>query len=124
MATPEIIDQTAFAEMLENLGGDVDFLSELLEEFTASSPELIAAMQQAISSGDAPVLQRAAHTLKSGSASFGALDFAALCRELEFIGRSGDLAGAEEKARALEAAYPGVVAALQDLVQGARPASA
>lgn len=122
MPTPEIIDQAAFAAMLENLGGDVDFLCELLDEYLASSPELIAEIQQAISSGDAPVLQRSAHTLKSGSASFGALDFAAQCKELEFIGRSGELAGADEKARALESAYPGVVAALKDKVQSTRSA--
>jgi len=124
MPTPEIIDDVTFARMLDSLGGDVDFLNELLEAYLASTPGLFANMQQAIATGDAPALQRAAHSLKAGSASFGALAFAARCKELEDMGKAGELAGAEFKVAALEAEYAGVVAALQAGVQSARSAPA
>jgi len=124
MPTPEIIDDVTFARMLDSLGGDVDFLNELLETYLASTPGLFANMQQAIATGDAPALQRAAHSLKAGSASFGALAFAARCKELEDMGKAGELAGAEFKVAALEAEYAGVVAALQAGVQSARSAPA
>lgn len=124
MPTHEIIDQAIFVRFLDSLGGDVDFLSEMVAEYLASSPELFASMQQAIKTGEAPVLQRSAHSLKTGSATFGALAFAAQCKELEDIGKMGALDRAEEKYQALEAAYPQVVAALQAQLQIARSASA
>jgi HPt (histidine-containing phosphotransfer) domain-containing protein len=113
MPTDEILDQATFATLLDSLGGDVDFLSELVEAYLDSSPELIADMQQAIAAGEAPALQRAAHSLKTGSAGFGALAFAAQCKELEDLAKTGALAGAEEKLGALEAAYTEVAEALQ-----------
>ena len=120
MPTPEIIDQATFTRLLDSLGGDVDFLSELVEAYVASSPGLFASMQQAIATGEASALQRAAHSLKTGSANFGALAFAAQCKELEDMGKMGALDCAGTQSRTLEAAYAEVVAALQARVQGAR----
>jgi HPt (histidine-containing phosphotransfer) domain-containing protein len=113
MPTDEILDHTTFAGLLDSLGGDVDFLSELIESYLDSSPGLLASMREAIASGEAPALQRAAHSLKTGSASFGALAFAAQCKALEDMGKTGALAGADGKLAALEAAYTEVAAALQ-----------
>jgi len=124
MPTDEIIDQATFAGLLDSLGGDVDFLNELVEAYFDSSPGLFASMQQALASGEAPALQRAAHSLKTGSASFGALAFAARCKELEELAKTGELAGAAEKYQALEAAYAPVATALQARVNSARSAPA
>jgi HPt (histidine-containing phosphotransfer) domain-containing protein len=124
MPTDEIIDQATFAGLLDSLGGDVDFLSELVEAYLASSPELVSNIQQAIVTGEAPALQRAAHNLKTGSASLGAVAFAARCKELEDLGKTGALAEAEAKCGALEAAYAHVAAALQAKVDSARSAPA
>ena len=120
MTTTDIIDQAAFNQFFDSLGGDPDFLNELIQAYLDSSPRLFASMQQAIASGDALSLQRAAHSLKSGSANFGALAFAARCKELEDIGKARVLDNAPEKVCQLEATYPGVVAALQVRTQGAR----
>jgi HPt (histidine-containing phosphotransfer) domain-containing protein len=120
----DIIDETTFAGLLDSLGGDVEFLGELVEAYLAESPGLFASMRQGIASGDGPTLQRAAHSLKSGSASLGALAFAAQCKELEEMGKAGALEGAETRYEALEAAYGGVVAALEGHAQSARSASA
>jgi HPt (histidine-containing phosphotransfer) domain-containing protein len=122
--TAEIIDQTTFARLLDSLGGDVDFLSELLDAYFASAPELFAGMRQGISAGDPAQLQRAAHSFKSGSAGFGAVAFAAQCKELEDMGKQGALDGAEEKVGNLETAYAEVEAALRAQVESARLASA
>jgi HPt (histidine-containing phosphotransfer) domain-containing protein len=94
-----------------------------VEAYLASSPGLFASMQQAIASGDAAALQRAAHSLKAGSASFGAVAFAARCKELEEMGKAGALGDAESKVAALEAAYGEVVAALRARVQSAGSAA-
>jgi HPt (histidine-containing phosphotransfer) domain-containing protein len=123
MPTPEIIDDAIFTGLLDSLGGDVDFLSELIEAYFDSGPGLVASMQQAIASGEAPALQRAAHSLKTGSAGFGALAFAAQCKEMEDLGKTGALAEAEAKVGTLEAVYADVVAALQARVESVRSAA-
>jgi HPt (histidine-containing phosphotransfer) domain-containing protein len=119
MPSSEIIDQATFTRFFDSLGGDVDFLNELVEAYLDSSPDLFGSMRQAILAGEAPALQRAAHSLKSGSASFGAMTFAAACKELEELGKMGMLTQAEEKLKTLEVAYSEVVAALQAQVQQA-----
>ena len=124
MPTDEIIDQATLTGLLDSLGGDVDFLNELVEAYFDSSPELFGSMRQAIASGEAPALQRAAHSLKTGSASFGALAFAGQCKELEELAKTGALGGAAEKYEALEAGYAQVEAALQARVDSARSAPA
>lgn len=124
MAGPEIIDERVFVTLLDSLGGDSDFLHELVEAYLTSTPQLLAGMRQAITAGDAAGLQRAAHSLKSGSASLGALAFAAQCREVEDMGKRGALADAEEKVGTLDAAYTEVMAALRTRLDGARSAAA
>lgn len=124
MTTDEIIDEATFSGLLDSLRGDVEFLSELVDAYLESSPALFGSMQQAVAAGKPPAVQRAAHSLKSGSASFGALGFAAQCKKLEDMGKMGALDSAAEQVAALEAAYTDVVTALQARVEGARSAPA
>ena len=117
MPDNEIIDQPTLAALLDSLDGDVDFLKELVDAYLDSTLGLFAAMRQAAAAGDAPGLQRAAHTLKTGSANMGALGLAALCKNLEDMGRAGVLDGAAERIAAAAAAYDDVAAALREHVQ-------
>lgn len=123
MPEAEIIDQAVFSNLLDSMGGDVDFMWELVDAFIASTPELITSIRQALASGNARELQRAAHSLKTGSNSFGAFSFAAQCKELEDIGKSGMLEGASQKLTTIEMKYPEIVAALQETLQTARRSS-
>jgi len=113
LPTLEIIDDATIARLLDSLGGDSDFLGELVEAYLTSTPGLLAGMRQAIEAGDGGALQRAAHSLKTGSAGFGALALAAQCKELEEMGKAGALEAGAVKLRALESAYAEVGAALQ-----------
>ena len=117
MPEAEIIEQKTLAALLDSLGGDVEFLKELVDAYLDSTPGLLAAMRQAAAAGDGPALQRAAHSLKTGSASMGARSLAALCKQLEDMGRSGSLDGAEARIDTAAAAYGDVAAALRDRVQ-------
>ncbi|MGD8793951.1 MAG: Hpt domain-containing protein, partial [Anaerolineae bacterium] len=76
-------------------------------------------MGQAVEAGDAATLRRAAHSLKSNSAEFGAGTLADLCRELEAIGRAGEEAGGEGWATA-EAVE--MVARAETIFERVRPA--
>ncbi len=112
----EVLDQPSFAALLESVGGDAEFVKELVDAYLQSTPDLFAGMRKAAAGGDAPALQRAAHSLKTGSANMGALAFAAQCKELEYLGRSGELAGVEARIDAAAAAYEDVSAALKACV--------
>jgi HPt (histidine-containing phosphotransfer) domain-containing protein len=120
MTGSEVLDQPTLAALLDSLGSDVDFLKELVDAYLDSTPGLFAAMRQAAAAGDAAGLQRAAHTLKTGSANMGALALAARCKELEEIGRSGALDGlTAARIDTAVAAYDDVAAALREHVQAA-----
>lgn len=113
MPESDVLDLPTLAGLLESMGGDVDFVKELVDAYLDSTPALFAAMRQAAAAGDGAALQRAAHSLKTGSANMGALALAALFRQLEDMGRSGALAGAEARIDAAAAAYDDVASALQ-----------
>jgi HPt (histidine-containing phosphotransfer) domain-containing protein len=117
MPGAEVLDQAALAGLLDSLDGDVGFLQELVDAYLESTPGLLDAMRQAALDGDGTALQRAAHSLKTGSASMGALALAGQCKQLEDIGRSGALTGAEERIQTAAAAYDEVAQALREFVQ-------
>ena len=106
------IDPAALAELLETVGGDRDFLAELVETYRADCPLLLAELGAAVAGGDAPAARRAAHTLKSTSASMGALGLAAQCREIEAAAAAGDLDGLDKRVERAAATYVAVEAAL------------
>jgi len=74
--------------------GAPSVLARVIGLYLESAPQLVAQLREAVSAGNASRLQRAAHSLKSGSANLGALALGALCRELEAIGESGTVDGA------------------------------
>lgn len=92
---------------LDNLvaATDEEFVAELIETFLEDSPELIAQLKQSLNENDSPAFQRAAHTLKSNSASFGAMNLSEMAKELEMMGKSEDLSQALEKIAILESEY-------------------
>jgi HPt (histidine-containing phosphotransfer) domain-containing protein len=108
-----IIDQATFDGLKEMVGDD--FVDELVETYLEDSPDLLADLHQALDDGDAGVFRRTAHSLKSTSASMGALNFAALARELENIGQEERLDEARPLLAQLEASYEQVAQALKDL---------
>jgi len=95
VAQSPALNAAAFAA-LQALGSDEDpmFLLDVVEQFVQDAAVHIAALRVAADTGDAMALERAAHTLKSTSASVGALGMTALCHELQGLGRMGSVAGA------------------------------
>ena len=102
------VDPAALDRLGESLGGDLSFLSELVETYLEDSTGLVAAMDAALEAGDAERLCRTAHSLKSSSATIGALRLSALSRELELSARSGQLTGAAERISLITAEFEAV----------------
>ncbi len=113
MIQTDPINSGIFQELYASIGSDPAFLGELLDTYLIDAPRLIGEMSTSFLSGDAATFRRAAHSLKSNSANFGASHLAVLCKELEEMGKSGVLNGAEEKLRAVQAEYAGVETALE-----------
>jgi HPt (histidine-containing phosphotransfer) domain-containing protein len=72
-------------------------------------------MHHALEQEDAAKVKRAAHTLKSGSADFGAMKLSEFCKELEMLGKSGKIEGASQLIKQIETEYNRVKSALEAL---------
>jgi len=83
------IDQSMFDSLVESTGED--FVRVLIDDFLTEAAENIAALHKALDEQDAPTFHRAAHTLKSSGGYLGTAALSACCRELEMIGKSGDI---------------------------------
>ena len=88
------IDDVILDQLLETVGGDAIFLAELITSYLADSPPLLEEMERSAARGDAVSLRRAAHTLKSTSASLGAVRLSAICRGIEAAANNGELLAA------------------------------
>ena len=113
------IDRATFEGMLDAVGGDPEFLAELVDAFVADIPAQLEAMRSGAAGGEAETVTRAAHTLKSSSASLGALALAEACRALEAQARGGDLVDADEHIARVETLAQVATAELQSLVAAA-----
>jgi CheY-like chemotaxis protein len=90
------------AELLERIGGDRAFLSELLELFREEYPGQIRAAREAANTGDAATLQRIGHTLKGALANLAAPVCSGLAGQLESMGRTGNMQLAAATVKELE----------------------
>ncbi len=100
----DITFDAAALDNLKELGGE-EFLMEVIDAFFADAPMLLAMLRRSVDGRDADELRRAAHTLKSNSATLGAERFSELCRELEQRARNGELEGASELVDRIEREY-------------------
>jgi signal transduction histidine kinase/CheY-like chemotaxis protein/HPt (histidine-containing phosphotransfer) domain-containing protein len=110
-----VLDRAAFDRLQESVGEE--FVGELVGTFLGDAPTQLATLRSALERGDAEEARRAAHTLKSNAATFGAMDLSELCRRLEEQAKTGVLAADEELVGQAEAEYGRVEAALTALDQ-------
>jgi HPt (histidine-containing phosphotransfer) domain-containing protein len=84
-----VIDKGTFNELKQMSGAD--FINELIDAFLDDAPHMISEMQTARATKDMESFRRNAHSLKSNANTFGALELAALAKELEFMGKENNL---------------------------------
>ena len=117
-------ENTMLNEMLQTLrdiagDDDTDFILDLLESYRSNTPDLLAKIKTALGLGDIAGMGKAAHQLKSSSATIGCADFSEQCGTLEKACKASeaDLAALTPLAEAIEHAYPTVDAAVGALIQ-------
>ncbi|MDR6415482.1 response regulator [Pseudarthrobacter sulfonivorans] len=89
-ARPPSVDPDRLA-ILRGLGPEdgLGLLPAATEAFRKDVPARLAALRAAVNNGGGPALTQAAHALRGAAANIGATAVAALCGELEEMGRSG-----------------------------------
>ena len=87
---------TARLEELRRMTGGSDVVEEVVGLFIQDIPGRLAGLSEAVGREDAGALEFAAHRLKGGAATLGAIRLARLCEGLEQQGRGGSCAGAAE----------------------------
>jgi HPt (histidine-containing phosphotransfer) domain-containing protein len=90
-------------------------LKLVIDSYLADLPRLLQDIRTAVELSDAQALEFSAHTLKSSSATVGAIPLAELCKQLENRGRTGALAESAMMVERLEAECERVRDALESL---------
>jgi HPt (histidine-containing phosphotransfer) domain-containing protein len=91
------------------------FLDELLSTFVEDSHDLVSTMRRALGEKDVDSFRRAAHSLKSNAASFGAMTLSILAKDLEESAKSGSLDGAAPRVERLAGECERVTRALREI---------
>ena len=110
-----MIDEVVIVALKESLGGDDALIQQLIDLYVTDSPKQFADASAALLQGDQASLARAAHSLKSTSASMGAATVSALARDLEQQAKQGDLASSAAVLARLKPELDGAIAALSQL---------
>jgi PAS domain S-box-containing protein len=115
-APEDALDGSVLERLQASLGDSgPEAVGDLIDTFLAEAPGLISTFHRALARRDAVEMHRAAHTLKSNAATFGAIRLAALSRELEALGKAAALEDAGDLLGRTEAEFDRVRSALEAL---------
>lgn len=114
-STPAI-DEDALALLIEMIGPDEpEAILDLLDTYLDDSTRQIESLKEAFAAGDMKNVHRIAHSMKSSSATFGALVLSSYCEKLEQSARDNCASGdCERQIAAVTNEHTRVVAALQN----------
>jgi two-component system sensor histidine kinase/response regulator len=114
-AAPDPIDDHALAS-LGRLQREErpDIVQQLIELFFKDAAGLLMDLDNGAATGDAALLYRASHALKSVSANLGAVVLSTHCKELEALSKSGTVTDAARLVKAIREDYRTVEARFSD----------
>jgi PAS domain S-box-containing protein len=108
-----VLNPPALERLMQTIGDDRGLLAALVDTFLNDVPRLIDGARQGLQQGRADEVRRAAHTLKSNGATFGATRLSELSRELEALARSETLEGTTDLLARIEGEFESVKTALE-----------
>jgi HPt (histidine-containing phosphotransfer) domain-containing protein len=112
-----VLDAAALASLRElDPKGANRLLERVVKAFETSLERLLPQLRDARDKGDPVGIRHVAHTLKSSSASIGALRLSQICAEVEASARLGELEGMAARVDALCAEVESVRPALEQLL--------
>ena len=102
----DIIDPGAI-ELLRQIQqpGGPNVIAMVVDSYCTDAPKLIERVRTGLQSNDVQALTRAAHSLKSSSASLGAKRVASLAKEIEMLSRANELTPIDALIEEVEAEF-------------------
>jgi CheY-like chemotaxis protein len=94
---------------LDVVDGDRNLLGELVGVFAQETPRLLRGLEAALAAGDAPTVERLAHTLKGSVRPFEATTAFDLAHQVETAARHGNLDMCSQKLAAIKDEYAAVL---------------
>jgi HPt (histidine-containing phosphotransfer) domain-containing protein len=85
-----LLDAAVLDELRDATGDDEEFIVDLVETYVTEGAANLEGILAAAAADDPAAIVRPAHTLKSSSASLGAMRLSAIARAIEEAGRVGD----------------------------------
>lgn len=114
------IEAGALERFKSEMGLSAEEMRDFIETFLAESDRLIADIERALGALDAPGLSMAAHTLKSASATFGAMGLSETCKTIEHRARAGEAATLRDEVEQAKARHVATRLALESYLKGLR----
>lgn len=115
-------DRSSFREVAMNqVEGDVELLQVLMETIRDSAPAYMKEIQTAIQQGNCENLAASAHTMKAVFGSLGVNPAFETAAQLEAMGRTGNLAGADQTYMDLEKRFEWLMRELSAMVDADVP---
>lgn len=97
-------------------GGHSRLLPRVAQAFGTSVARLLPQMKTALEASDLAAIRHVAHTLKSSSASIGAIKLARLCADIEALSRDGRVDGLADSIAAFTSEVGAVQGALNRML--------
>jgi HPt (histidine-containing phosphotransfer) domain-containing protein len=120
-ASPSGLDPEALARLTElDPKGENKLLERVLRAFQSSAARLMPQLEAARLSGDRATVRLVAHTLKSSSASIGALDLSQVCAQVEALIRAESADDLDPLLHTMRSALDAALGAIQHVLEGAR----
>ena len=111
--TDTVIDLDVYQALAEIVGED--FIGEMVDAFLDEGAQFLDDFNKSFADGDTDLFRRAAHSMKSNAATFGATKLSELSEELEEMARQGQLDGVAEKLDPISAAFSNAGQVLKEL---------
>jgi two-component system, sensor histidine kinase and response regulator len=103
------------AELLARVGGDHEFLAEVVQLFLNDCPKQLAELSEAVSKQDAVKIQRLAHAVKGQVSNLASETATVAAMRLELMGKEGNIPGAREQLSLLEGSIEQLKIALTEI---------
>ena len=117
-ARATILDADALQRLRDlDPNGKNRLLERVLVAFETSAARLSKQLLEAREGGDVEGVRLVAHTLKSSSASIGALELSRLCAEIETQVRTGLLSGLDDRLDAMDRELGAVLQTVSPLLK-------
>jgi signal transduction histidine kinase/DNA-binding response OmpR family regulator len=116
-----VLDEVALARLRElDPKGENKLIERVMRAFETSVARLLPQLEESRRAGDRAGIRHVAHTLKSSSASIGAIKLSQLCADIEAMIRLDKADGLDARVDAMCAEVEIVLQALRDLLDGAK----